>query len=277
MQSMTGYGQARIKGRGFTLEVEIQSYNHRFLEVKVKLPSEYMSLEREIIEHVSAGIQRGWITVMVSLQVSPERASIQINQKLAGQYWNALRKLRRGLKLEREFNPEVLTRLPGVFEVSSGQPAPKEVKEELFGGLDLSLRRLIKMRAREGGRLLAVMNKHLKKLQAAGRSARAMVPRSRPGGGKPSNADKAARPEEAAAGRFNVEEELNRLESHLRHLRNTLDKRPPVGKILEFILREVLREVTTLGDKAGVAAISDQVVLMKTEIENLREQARNVE
>ncbi len=272
MQSMTGYGQARVKGRGYTLAVEVQSHNHRFLEVKVKMPPEYLSLEREVIELVSSRIARGWITVIVSLRLSPERAEMRVNRKLARKYWNGIQKLRRELAISQPFNPEILVQLPGVFEISSGQPGTRELKADLISALDSALERMIRLRAREGRALSSVMKRHLKSLRTSLRQTRSLIP-------DPARAanEKRGRNDNDTAGRYNVEEELNRLESHLEHLGKTLERKQPIGKILEFILREILREVTTLGDKAGLAAVSDRAVLMKTEIENLREQSRNVE
>ncbi len=273
MFSMTGYGTGSARGKDFTVKTELQSYNHRFLDIKVRLPNEYGRLESWLAKKISESVSRGRVNVYVGFQQGSDRYRVRINEPLARRYWKALGRLRRSVGAESEISPEVLINLPGVLETVTGLPSAAEFKKQLGISLDRALEKMIGMRAREGARLRADLNRHLKVFTGAFKTARVRIlERIREGA-----APERGRNSSAAAAAANVEEELSRLEGHLEQFAGYLDSGQPVGKTLEFLLQEMQREVTTLGDKAGDSAVSAQVVLMKSELESLREQARNAE
>ncbi len=275
MYSMTGYGQGTGRGKDFTVKTELQSYNHRFLDIKVRLPNEYGRLENWLSKMISARISRGRINVYVGFSQSGDRYRVRVNEDLAKKYWKALRRLQGAVKARSEINPEILIGLPGVLETVSGQPSMTSFKKQLAASLEEALAKLVGMREKEGGRLRADLNRHLKIFIRSFRTVKTRIekrirePVLRERGGKKSSPAGALPP--------NVEEELSRLEGHLEQFAEYLYSSQPVGKTLEFLLQEMQREVTTLGDKAGDSLVSGQVVLMKSELESLREQARNVE
>lgn len=275
MYSMTGYGQGSAQGKDFTVKTELQSYNHRFLDVKVRLPNEYGRLENWLNKKISSRVSRGRVNVYVGFQQSGDRYKVRVNEDLARKYWKAFQRLQGAVQAKSEINPEVLIGLPGVLETVSGQPSMTSFRKQLTVSLEEALEKLVGMREKEGTRLRADLNRHLKIFIRSFKTAktqiekRALEPAPRERGGKNSS----------AAGNYppNVEEEVSRLEGHLEQFAVYLESAQPVGKTLEFLLQEMQREVTTLGDKAGDSLISSQVVLMKSELESLREQARNVE
>jgi len=275
MQSMTGYGQGSARDRELTVKTELQSYNHRFLDVKVRLPGEYGRLESWLIKMISGRVSRGRVNVYVGFQQSGDRYRVRVNEDLARKYWKALRRLQVAVKARAEIGPEVLIGLPGVLETVSNLPSAARFKKQLATSLEEALDKLVGMREREGSRIRADLTRHLKIFirsfkQVKNRIAKRKVeqhPRENAGKRIPSGAGSPP----------NVEEELSRLEGHLEQFAEYLDSGGAVGKTLEFLLQEMQREVTTLGDKAGDSLVSGQVVLMKSELESLREQARNVE
>jgi uncharacterized protein (TIGR00255 family) len=274
MFSMTGYGTGSGRGKDFTVKTELQSYNHRFLDIKVRLPNEYGRLENWLARKISEEISRGRVNVYVGFQQGSDRYRVRINEPLARKYWKALGRLRRSVGAASEIKPEVLIGLPGVLETATGLPSAAEFKKQLAASLEQALKKLVGMREKEGLRLRADLNRHLKLFSGSFRKVKARIlqrGRERPAPEKNRNASSPVFPAP------NVEEELFRLESHLAQFAEYLDSPRPIGKTLEFLLQEMQREVTTLGDKAGDSAISGQVVLMKSELESLREQARNVE
>ena len=275
MYSMTGYGQGTGRGKDFTVKVELQSYNHRFLDIKVRLPNEYARLESWLNKRISSRVSRGRVNVYVGFQQSGERYRVRVNEDLARKYWTAFRRLQRAVGAPSEISPEVLIGLPGVMETVSGLPSVTAFKKQLAAGLEESLEKLVAMRAREGARLRADLNRHLKIFNRSFKKAKTRIIQR---AGEPAPPVR-VRKNSSGSGSVlpNVEEELSRLEGHLEQFAGYLDSSEPVGKTLEFLLQEMQREVTTLGDKAGDGLVSSQVILMKSELESLREQARNAE
>jgi uncharacterized protein YicC (UPF0701 family) len=260
MKSMTGFASASGEGNGFAVEVEIQSYNHRFLDIRVSLPSEFQALEQEIVRKAAARLSRGRVNISVNFQRRAGYGTVKINEELARKYYLAWKKLRNYLRIEGEIDPETLMKIPGVFSFSPGHVSPRTFKKALIGALTEALEELCRVRGKEGGRLRIDLRKHLNVLE---KNLRAVEKGHRKRG-------KNSQPP-------NVDEEISRLESHLIQFADTLKESGAAGKRLEFIALEMLRETTTLGDKADDSAISSRIILMKTEIESLREQIRNVE
>ncbi len=275
MYSMTGYGQGTGRGKDFTVKVELQSYNHRFLDIKVRLPNEYARLESWLNKRISSRVSRGRVNVYVGFQQSGERYRVRVNEDLARKYWSAFRRLQRAVGAGSEIGPEVLIGLPGVLETVSGLPSVTAFKKQLAAALEEALEKLVTMRAREGARLRADLNRHLKIFNRSFKKAKTRIIQR---AGEPAPPVR-VRKNSSGSGSVlpNVEEELSRLEGHLEQFAGYLDSSEPVGKTLEFLLQEMQREVTTLGDKAGDGLVSSQVILMKSELESLREQARNAE
>lgn len=271
MKSMTGYGEGRAQGKNFSLGVELQSYNHRFLDTQVKLPPEYMKFEKIIFDAITSRIQRGRINVFVSLKLGPGCTSVVVDEDLAKKYWLALKRLRGKLKLPSELPPASLLDFPGVIRIDTGRPSVREFKRCLSNALETALDKLIQMRKKEGIALQADLKKHFRSLKKRLNRVQTKI------AGKKSTPKKSIAGGEEAGTGSSVREEIDRLESHIAQFENALNKVRPAGKILEFITREIMRETTTLADKAGDSYVSEQAVYMKLELENLREQIRNVE
>lgn len=271
MQSMTGYGEGHSRGKNFSLGVELQSYNHRFLDVQIKLPPEYIKFEKLIFDAITSRLTRGRVNVFVSLKTGPGSSSVLIDEKLAEKYWRALKRLRKELKLSEELPPASLLELPGVIRIDSGLPSARQFKKCLIEALGTALNNLIVMRGKEGRALKADLKKHFLSLKKClGKIQKRISARKSPRG-------KSAVDRGDAEGGTSVREEIDRLESHLAQFEDALEKIRPAGKITEFITREIMRETTTLADKADDSYVSEQAVYMKLELENLREQIRNIE
>lgn len=263
MKSMTGYGNGRAEGREFSVSVEIQSYNNRFLEVKTRLPPDYVFVEKDLVKTISGRLSRGRVNVLVALQQSPARAEVKIDEALAAKYWQSLQRLWKKVKAPSPPDPAILLTLPGVMQISSGQPSAREFKEVLGEALEVALGALEKMREKEGNKLRSYLRKHAKVMLAELAEVKRLLAAGPARGGDASAAT--------------VQEEINRLDSHLDQFQEILDKDEPAGKVLEFVALEMLRETTTLGDKADDTELSKRAVAMKSEIENIREQIRNLE
>ena len=279
MLSMTGYGNARARGKDFSIEVEIQTYNHRFLDIRIYLPPEYQRLEQFISRKISSAVNRGRVNVRIKFKQGEDRCRVRVNTSLAEKYWSAMNRMRKAIGSEGEISPEVLVNLPGVLTSSVKFPSQKAFKASLRQALEKALAKAVKMRETEGNKLCRDLNRHLTLLEKSLKRSEGIITelqkdRSSPKGSGNCGKKNAFSQDTAAA---NVEEEVTRLKSHLVEFGKLLESNKPAGKILEFISLEILREVNTLGDKIGNARISREIVFMKNEIESLREQIRNIE
>ncbi len=277
MLSMTGYGSGSAGDKEFSIKTELQTYNHRFLDIKVRLPGEYQSLESYINKKISGRLSRGRVNVYVGFKQGGDRYRVVINESLARKYWNALNRLQRAVKARTSVGPEVLIKLPGVLETALVIPSVREFRKQVGLSLARSLEELLSMRAKEGARMAADLAKHIRTFSGYLARVRARLKKKE----REQLKGEKSKPSGNSRGQIptgiNVQEELSRLESHIVHFKEFLASDKPAGKTLEFICQEMLREVTTLGDKASDSLISRQIVLMKSELESLREQARNVE
>ena len=274
---MTGYGSGSSETSIFTVKTELQSYNHRFLDIKVKLPVQYQSLEGYVTKKISDRISRGRVNVYVAFKQTGDRYQVSVNEALARKYWTSLNRLQKAIKSESSIGPEVLISLPGVLETSPITPSITGFKRQVAASLNQALDELISMRDKEGVRMRADLSKHLRALNGSLTRVKTRLPKKEKEIQEEKISKSSGKSGGDRSGVANVQEEISRLESHIIQFKEFLSSGVPSGKSLEFLCQEMSREVTTLGDKASDSLISCQIILMKSELESLREQARNVE
>jgi len=292
MRSMTGYGTASAEAASARVTVEIRGLNQRHLDVRLALPREYASLESELRERVRTSVERGRVDVSVtrSQRAAKRRYRVAVREDLARTYVRAAKSLGRELGLEGQISMADVLRLPELFEVVE---EPANMQREVPGlrrALVAALRAFDRERRREGRhvqkdmqqrtatirRLAARIKRRLPvALRAMRRRVEQRVARAAEGGEL--DAARVAQDVAALAERSDVTEELVRLDSHLGALEAALKSGGSVGKRVEFLLQEVLRELNTTGAKAGDVNIAGWVLDAKGEVEKLREQIQNVE
>lgn len=293
-RSMTGFGEARAEGKGFVVEVEIRSVNHRFLATHLRVPPDLALREHEVEERVRRALQRGSVTVAVQLRrLAGAAPGAVVDLEQARAVLADLRRLAKDLKLPGKITLEHVVRAPGIFVPRAGSAVPDPALQALaLQAIERALAQLEDSREREG-RSLAI---DLRARVAAMRAAAAGIALRAPKAVEESVArmhrrveellggERAAlRPDDVAreiallAERTDVAEELARLETHLVEVDALLGRREPVGRRLEFLVQECLREVNTIGSKSSDAEITKAVLDLKGEIERIREQAANLE
>ncbi len=288
---MTGFGAAARTGKGFRLDLEVRSVNHRFLLVKVHLPRDVSFLEGLLDEKIRSRVGRGSLTVRLNLERTAPPGRL-LDQAYLEAYVKELKRLEKRLEIPGEWSLANLLGLPGVILESRG-PEPKEVRRLALEALQEALLQMEEMRLREGRALAGDMEKRVNRMERLLGKVRKEAPRAL----KEARKKLAARleaflPREGTGGekgnqmlqetaflveRLDFTEEVTRLESHLDQWRRLLSRGGAVGKRLEFLLQEMGREVNTLGSKAGDVRISHLVVEMKAETEKLKEQVQNLE
>lgn len=283
---MTGFGRAR-PGRAV---VEVQTLNHRFLEVECRLPEGFQALESELRSTVSRAIRRGRVRVSVSAPSNLDsRAPGSFRQELIRQYLFQIRQLKRRLKLPGEITLPMVLGLPQVIAPPERGTVSASEGSSLRKGLAEALQQVLRMRRKEGRQLSRVLLSHAKNLERFSAQVARRTPtvhrRMRRGFEKRLKtllraADPRVVASEAAsfAQSADVSEELSRIRIHLSALSKAAQGNVEApGRTIDFLAQELQREVNTLGSKMRDAQVIRAVVAMKNQIEKIREQAANVE
>lgn len=290
IRSMTGYGRGSSSGQGYGVAVELRSVNHRYLDLALRLPREFYSLEEKLRQLLQAKIRRGRVEAHVSLLERPaEICQVRVNYELAGAYHRALQDLSTRLELPGEISLDNLTRLPDIFILQESVLPEDLVWPVLEEAAGEALKRLLKQREDEGENLRKDLLGHCSQAQDLWRAISRRAPEARREAeeriGNKLNGFLGDHYEEnrllmecsILVERMGIDEELVRLESHLEAFINVLSGEGPAGRKLDFIVQELLREVNTIGSKAGDYTLSSLVVEMKAVLEKLREQIQNLE
>jgi uncharacterized protein (TIGR00255 family) len=292
MKSMTGYGSAKAQSKDVTVEVSIRAVNGRFLEPRFHLPREFVAFEGDLKRILAQTLLRGTIDVFVSRRVkaTASKAQMSINDALAKKYLTAYKHLSKELAVPFQVHLEVLARLPEVIKV--------EETYELFSGEEKVLKKAFTEackkcdfeRGREGKalrkdleKLLVSLDKQIKVISDLRGEANVQLQekfeqkiRARLKGNE---IDPTRLSQEIVIQleKADINEELSRLNEHIKNYRQLVTSQQAEGKKLDFYTQELLREVNTIGSKSQVAKITQAVVEAKTLIERLREQVQNVQ
>jgi uncharacterized protein (TIGR00255 family) len=290
-RSMTGFGHGRAAG-ALSWEVEISSVNRKQADVRVNLPRGLAALESRVVDEVRKGVARGAISVSCRPVFSgPGRGGMAgINGALAKKYLEQIRAFGRELGLEEKVGLKLLLGLPGVLVSEDSLADAESVWPVIRKALADAVKRWQAMRVAEGRRLQRDMQarfRTLVKLQARIRKAApgvaaqyrdALRRRLAEAGCRLDAGDGAVAREVAMfADRSDVSEEIVRLDSHFQQYESLSRKNEAVGRTLDFLCQEMLREINTIGSKANDAVITTDVIAFKSVLEALREQAQNVE
>jgi uncharacterized protein (TIGR00255 family) len=300
LKSMTGYAQARLERDGWLLRVNVRSLNHRFLDLRVRVPEGFESFEPPIRQLVRERLRRGHVEVTLHLEAVQGPAA-RVNREVAGAYLSAIKELRHEFALTPETDLVGLLRLPGVVTAAGafGATLAEEDLERLGAHVkdcvEDALQRLEEMRLTEGRSLGDAMQRLVAGIDRMTSEVEQLAERSRPVyaqrlrsrieellGGGPLDAARIAQEAALLAERADVSEELARLRSHVEQFDQLLAGADEPGKKLDFLLQEMQREANTLLSKTpGLGedglAITDRGLQIKAEIEKLKEQVQNVE
>ncbi len=290
-QSMTGFGRGEVLGPDRTFTVEVQSVNHRFLEVRCRTPKRLAGLETRIQQTIQQRFSRGHFEVSIlDKDLQGLDRTLRLDLSLARQYVEALRTLAQELHLSGEVTLGMLAGQRDLIAVEEAEASLDETWTLLQPALTEALTALTAMREKEGEALVSAIEKHLGEIAMILERVVARAPdlvrmqrdrlRDRVTELLEGRAPDPARLEQEVAilaERGDVVEECDRLESHLAQFREALGRPEPQGRRLDFLLQEMNREANTIGSKAADALLAHEVVELKAVIERLREQVQNLE
>ena len=290
MRSMTGCGNGKVQRDGWEVSVDLKTVNHRFLDIGIKLPRALSFLEQTLRDRISGKIRRGHADVFLTVKRTDSSAlSVDCDPNLAALYVEAARRLSDTTGVLNDMTVSRLMSMDGVLILNE-----REMDEELVAAIcaeaaDSAADQLVRMREREGSHLKEDLAYHLDAAEALRISIQKRAPmvvieyreklenRLKTLLAEPVEPQRIAQETAIIADRCAIDEELSRLDSHIRQMRKFLDAEGEIGKKMDFLIQEMNREANTIGSKASDAAIAQNVVDLKSEIEKLREQIQNVE
>lgn len=289
LRSMTGFGAASLERGGLRVRCEVRSVNHRHLVVRVKGPSELGGVDVEIEKYTKALLARGSVSLNLWLERDDELGAAKIHKGLLLAYAAELDALAAEAGRTDRVSMDRLLGLPGVVGGEDGSAWVDEARALSLETASAALEDLVEMRAAEGAALeidllancallaelmAGVAERMPEVVQAHFEALKRRV--AELAEAKPKD-EELARELALIADRHDVSEELTRLASHLSQLEGLVKGAGAVGRKLDFLIQETLREVNTIGSKCNDAAVAHLVVDMKNIVERLREQVQNVE
>jgi uncharacterized protein (TIGR00255 family) len=288
---MTGFGTATASAGSESVTVELKSVNHKFCEVKSRVPRELGTLEPLVQRLVKERLPRGAIDVVVRRASRTSNGSVPtVDLALARDYRKAFADLALALGVPDGTTVRDIAQQSGVIRLEEAQvnleDASRALEQALAGALDA----LVAMREKEGGSLHADLSSRLELVATTVRELQALAPaavdeyRARLqeriaelARGVAVDPQRLAQEVAFFAERTDVAEEMTRLDSHFVQFRALLAANEPSGRKMDFLVQELHREVNTTGSKSQHAGISARVMAMKAELERIREQVQNVE
>lgn len=292
IKSMTAYATAQYSTHQLAVSAEIRSYNSRYFDLVLRIPSGYQSLEEKIKEYISGHVIRGRVEIKIQIEMDAADANgFEIDHAKAQSFYAALNQLKDAFGIKSEISMDLFLSPGGIIKPADIAMDTEAVWPSIRDCLQHALEELDAMRKREGDfiaqdllKRLAHINLQLEQIRAESTGLLDMYQqrlkeRISALTGDIVEIDPGRIAQEAAilADRSDISEEIVRAESHLKQFLHMMKSDEPAGRKLNFLLQELHREFNTMGSKIGNAEISHRIIDVKSELEKIREQIQNVE
>lgn len=290
--SMTGFGRGEASAGGFQITAEVKTLNSRYLDISVRMPQSIQHKELTLKEFVQTYISRGKVNININVdRASKSQPDITYNSDLVKSYGKMLSRIQSEAGLTEPVELRDLLRFDEIFETRKEDESEVEsMWNGILQSVEAALNNLNKMRRKEGTELKEDLSAQItgisQMLEEVVQLSEARAPEVREklqARIKKMVADDSFDPErmemEVAllADKMDINEEVVRLQSHLKFFLEALKAEEPVGRRLNFLCQEINRELNTIGSKASDSAIAHHVVLGKEKLEQIREQVQNIE
>lgn len=290
IKSMTGYGRGKVEADGREFIVEIKSINHRYNDTTIKMPRYIGFLEDKVRQYIVKNVPRGKIEAYITVNnISAASKNVVVDKALAGEYISEMHELIQMYNLKDDISVTSLMRLPDIItnlDVEDEDLYWKPLEE----ALEIAVSALKSAREIEGNRLkndilarLDVISKYVDEVKEKSAGLLDEYRTKLENRVKELNANEIIDENRIGmeivlyADKTSICEEVTRLYSHIDSLKKMLEVDEPIGKKIDFLVQEMNRETNTIGSKANCIGITNYVVEMKNEIENIREQIQNIE
>ncbi len=291
MRSMTGFGRAKLEKNNRIYSIEIKSVNHKYSDISIKLPKSLNYLEDSIKKQISSKVARGKIDVFVTFEnYSEQGKEVVINEELVKEYMEKFKLLAEKNNLSMNIPVTEITKLPDVLTLKETEEEEDTIQNELLECLEQAINNFVEMRTIEGNKIKEDLKARIDKVECdvqkiseySTRLVQEYVVKLEERIKEILKTDVVDQSRLAMevvlfADKCSVEEELTRLKSHIEQFRTLINSEGTIGKKIDFLLQEMNRETNTMGSKSGSLDITNLVVNIKTELEDIREQIQNIE
>lgn len=291
LKSMTGFGRASSDNEGKSYVIELKSVNHRYLDINIRMPRTLNSLEDKIRRVIQEKISRGKIDLFITQSNFSENSGVAIfNKNLANSYLDALMKIKNAYNVRDDISVSLIARFPDVVKVEVTEDSIEEIWFVLSKVLKDAVDNLMTMRVAEGSKLkedvllkLTIIENSVKEVKNFSKEIvenyRVKLKDKISDFLQGVQLDEARLSQEVAifSDRACVDEEIVRLYSHIKQMRDTLNANEAIGRKLDFIVQEMNREINTIASKANNIYVTNISINVKNEIEKIREQIQNIE
>ena len=290
IKSMTGFGKVSETFQGREYQIEIKSVNHRYLDISIKLPRQLNYLEEPIKKVINSKLKRGKLDIILSFEnYSQEGRKIKLNKELAKMYIEELKSLADEEGISSNIEVVDIAKFPDILNLKIEQD-DETIKNEAISVLEKAVDQLYEMRQIEGKRIAEDLLKRIEiiddKVTKISEKSTGLIQEyvvKLEGRVREilqtEEIDKSRIAQEVViyADKCSIEEEITRLKSHVSQFKDLLQSDGAVGKKLDFLVQEMNRETNTIGSKSACLEITNSVIDIKTELENIREQIQNIE
>ena len=291
IKSMTGFGRSVYENEGREYLIEIKSVNNRFSDINIKMPRSLNYLEERIKKEILNSVSRGKIDVYITFNNNSDLGkNIKINTEIAKKYISELKKLSQDTEIIDNINIMDISKFPDVLNIRVEETAEEIIEKELIIALNSAIKSFIDMREKEGSKIkqdleerIQIISEKIKEISniSTGLVEEYIVKLETRIKEllKTDVVDQTRLAQEVViySDKCSVEEEITRLKSHISQFLNLTSENVAIGKKLDFLIQEMNRETNTIGSKANNLGITNLVVDIKTELENIREQVQNIE
>lgn len=286
IKSMTAFADGEITFENLSILCELRSVNHRYSDLSVKLPDRLRFVESDVRRLVGDKLKRGKIECSISYKRQSGSQSFAVNEEMVQKLLDATQRIEGLMQAPLGFSALDVLAFPGVQQDTE---TDREVlREHILSLLETSIVKMLETRAREGAQLAVLINDRCEKILQLVISARERLPvvlnlvrskliaRIEEVVAQPDN-DRLEQELVLLAQKLDVDEELDRLQTHVTEVQRALKQQEPIGRRLDFLMQEMNREANTLGSKSSDREMTQISIDLKVLIEQMREQIQNIE
>lgn len=291
IKSMTGFGRGECTIDNRSMTIEMKSVNHRYCDINIRMPRKLIHLENQLKNMIKQELTRGKIDVFITYQDNSDKSSsIVYNESLAGQYMDYFNQIADRFNITNDVQVSSLSRYPEVLKLEEQDDDEDVLQELVIKAMEEAIEKIAETRLTEGQLLKVDLKSKLEEMLTFVEKLKEISPaviedykvklEQRIGEMMDQtllDKDRLALEVAVFADKSCVDEEIVRLESHITHMKDTLDSNESVGRKLDFISQEMNREANTVLSKANNISVANQGIDLKTLIEKVREQIQNIE
>ena len=291
IKSMTGFGRAEEITDNYKLSVEIKSVNHRYLDLNIKMPRRFFPFEADIRNIVKEYVSRGKVDLFINyLDFKDKAGGVYLNKNIVEKYLDIGLELCKEYKIVDDLKVSHLLQLPDVISIDEPELGEDEIKSRLFTVLKKACKVFLSTREAEGEKLFTDMSSKLKVLADTTENIDKRYPEvleeykakltlkvNELLSGASIEENRIATEVTLFADKIGIDEEVVRLFSHIKAMNDEMKLDTGIGRKLDFLAQEMNREANTILSKSTDLNIADYAIILKTEIEKIREQIQNIE